>query len=178
MSDPFPVEVGLKDGTRVLIRRLTEHDGPALWAFFERQPMELRRLAWDDVTNRDLVESWAAEVNYETTLPLVAVDGTRIVADATLHYRDRGPLRLVGRVRWFVDSEYRGRGLGKSLAQQLINVARENGLRYLSCMLATRHEARDIEILEERGFVATHFPGYGADPDGAPEDMTYLVCKL
>jgi GNAT superfamily N-acetyltransferase len=178
MSDHVPCEVGLKDGTRVLVRRLAQSDGAALYAFFQRQPVELRRLAWDDVDNRDLVEAWARDVNYESTLPLIAVDGTKIIADATLRYRERGPLRLVGRVRWFIDTEYRGRGLGTSLANRLITVARENGLRFLSCMLSTRLESRDIEILTERGFAATHFPGYGTDPDGAPEDMTYLVCKL
>jgi GNAT superfamily N-acetyltransferase len=178
MSDHFPCEVGLKDGTRVLVRRLTESDGPALWAFFQRQPLELRRLAWDDVSDRDLVESWARNVDYESTLPMVAVHGSKIIADATLRYRPRGPLRLSGRVRWFIDADYRGRGLGTILANLLIQVGRENGLRHLTCMLSKRLESRDIEILRERGFSSHEFPGYGTDPDGSPEDLTYLVCAL
>ena len=94
MSDHFPCEVGLNDGTRVLLRPLAEHDGHALFNFFQRLPEGLRRLAWDDVDDRDTVESWAREVDYEATLPVIALDRARIIADATLHYRRRGPLRL------------------------------------------------------------------------------------
>ena len=178
LLDHFPCELGLTDGSRVLLRRLSEHDGPALFEFFQRLPGGLRRLAWDDLDNRDVVESWARDVDFDSTLPLIAVDGATIIADATLHYRSRGPLRLVGRIRWFIDPEYRGRGLAASLAGRLIKVARENGLRYLSCMLATEFEAADIKALESRGFVATHFPEFGTDPDGGAADLTYLTCKL
>jgi GNAT superfamily N-acetyltransferase len=178
VPDHFPCELGLNDGSRILLRRLAEHDGAALYDFFQRLPLGLRRLAWDDLDDRALVEGWARTVDYESTLPLIALDGARIIADATLHYRDRGPLRLVGRVRWFIDPEYRGRGLAATLAGRLIAVARENGLRYLSCMLAPRFESADLRALESRGFVSTPFPGYGTDPDGEPEDLAYLVCKL
>ena len=178
MPDHFPCELGLNDGSRVLLRRLSEPDGPALFDFFQRLPAGLRRLSWDDVDNRQVVESWAQNIDIESTLPLVAIDGSKIIADATLHYRDRGPLRLVGRVRWFIDPEYRGRGLAASLAGRLITVARENGLRFLSCMLATDFEASDVKALESRGFVAVHFPKYGTDPDGEPADLTYLTREL
>ncbi|MEM7235063.1 MAG: GNAT family N-acetyltransferase [Planctomycetota bacterium] len=178
MPDHFPCEVGLNDGSRVLLRRLAETDGPALFDFFQRLPEGLRRLAWDDVDKPEVVENWARHVDYEATLPLIALDGTKIIADATLHYRKGGPLRLVGRVRWFIDPEYRGRGLAGRLAERLVTVGKENGLRHLSCMLATRFEARDVQALENHGFKATNFPGYGTDPDGSPEDLSYLICEL
>ena len=178
MPNRFPCEIGLNDGSRILLRRLTSGDGQALYDFFQRWPAGLRRLAWEDLDNRELIESWAADIDNESSLPLVAVDGSKIIAETTLNYRDRGPLRLVGRVRWFIDPDYRGRGLASSLAAQLIDVGRNNGLRYLSCTLATRFEDRDIQALESRGFVATHFPDYGTDPDGAPEDLVYLTCRL
>ena len=114
MATHFPSEIGLNNGTRVLLRRLTELDGNALYDFFQRLPLGLRRLAWDDLDDRDLVESWASKVDYESTLPIVALDGAKIIAEATLHYRKRGPLRLVGRVRWFIDPEYRDHGLAVS----------------------------------------------------------------
>lgn len=178
MPDHFPCELGLTDGSRVLLRRLTPGDGATLFEFFQRLPEGLRRLAWDDLESREVVESWARDLDYESTLPLVAVDGSKIIADATLHYRARGPLRLVGRVRWLIDPEYRGRGLAPVLAERLITVGRENGLRFLCCMLAPRYEGRDIEALESRGFEATPFADYGTDPDGEPEDLTHLRCRL
>lgn len=178
MPDQFPCEIGLKDGTRVFLRRLTEHDGPALFDFFQRLPVGLRRLAWDNVESREVVEGWAREINYDILLPIVGLDGSKIIADATLHYRKRGPLRLVGRIRWFIDPEYRGQGMAANLAGRMISVGRDNGLRHLSCLLAPRYEAYDVEALESRGFVSTPFPDYGTDPDGLPEDLTYMVCKL
>jgi hypothetical protein len=178
MSTHFPSEIGLNNGTRVLLRRLEEHHGSALFDFFQRLPLGLRRLAWDDLDNRELVESWATKVDYESTLPIIALDAAKIIAEATLHYRKRGPLRLVGRIRWFIDPEYRDHGLAGMLAGRMIEIGRENGLHHLCCMLATRFEEKDINALEGRGFVATSFPEYGTDPDGAPEDLTYLTCKL
>jgi GNAT superfamily N-acetyltransferase len=110
--------------------------------------------------------------------PLLAVDGGRIVADATLHRREHGPLRLVGRVKWLIDPEFRGAGLGTLLVNHFIASARANGLRHLSCMLISDLEADAFRTLTELGFAADQAPGYGTDPDGNQHDMTKLVFRL
>jgi GNAT superfamily N-acetyltransferase len=174
----FPQEAGLRDARRVTIRPFTAHDIDALHDFFKRLPLEYVRCAWDRIDQRSTVERWAEELDYERALPLIALNGTKVVADATLHYRDGGPLRLVGRIKWLIDPEYRGVGLGTVLVNDFITLARENGLRHLTCMLLTDLEQDAIDTLKSMGFDSYTIPGYGTDPDGTPRDMVKMIMKL
>ena len=178
MPDRFPLEAVLRDGRRVLIRPFAEHDTKALFDFFQNLPLEVRRFAWDNIDDPALVDSWGANIDYSKVLPLIAVNGGRIVADATMHCRDRGPLRLVGRIKWLLDPEYRGQGLGITLVNNFISIARDYGLRHLSCMPIADLEADAIQTLTELGFEKYSIPGYGADPNGQAYDMVKLVLKL
>lgn len=178
MPHRYPQEAVLRDGRRVLIRPFTRRDTDGLFEFFQRLPEETRRFAWDRIDDRALIESWGRNLDYEKAFPLLALDGTRIVADATLHRRDGGPLRLVGRIKWLLDPEFRGAGLGTLLVNHFISSARINGLRHLTCMLISDLEADAVRTLTELGFEAIPVPGYGADPDGSPHDMTKLIFKL
>ena len=174
----YPQEATLRDGRRVLLRPFAAKDTDALYEFFHRMPLEYRRFAWDNVDSRPLIEAWGRELDYGKVFPLIALDGNRVVADATLHRRDGGPLRLVGRVKWMLDPAYRGAGLGTILVQQLVKIARERGLRHVSCMLISDLEADAVKTLEGLGFVSFVQPGYGTDPDGNQHDMTKLILKL
>ena len=174
----FPQEGVLRDGRRVLIRPFTVRDTASLHEFFLRLPPEARRFAWDRVEDRDLVEDWGKNLDYEKVFPLLALDGGKIVADATLHRREHGPLRLTGRVRWLLDPAYRGVGLGSLLVNLFIDTARRNGLRHLNCMLISDLEADAVGTLGDLGFTSHRIAGYGVDPDGGAHDMTLMVLKL
>ena len=178
MPDRFPQEVVLRDGRRVLIRPFNANDTDSLFEFFQRLPTDVRRFAWDNIEDCSLIESWGRNIDYTKALPLIAINGHSIVADATLHCRDRGPLRLVGRIKWLIDPDYRGQGLGLTLVNNFISIARDYGLRHLSCMPISELEEDASQTLTELGFERYEIPGYGADPDGRPYDMVKLVLKL
>lgn len=174
----FPQEAGLRDARRVLIRPFTKRDVEALHAFFVQLPEQYQRYAWDDITKRETVERWAEELDYDRAVPLLALEGTKVVADATLHYRERGPLRLVGRIKWLIDPAYRGVGLGTTLVGIFVQLARESGLRHLTCMLIADLEADAIETLRTLGFESYTIRNYGTDPDGNQKDMVMMVLHL
>jgi len=178
MADRFPQEALLRDGRRVLLRLFSEHDSAALYEFFQRLPEDVRRFAWDRIDNRALVDSWGRELDYAKVLPILALDGNKIVADATLHRREGSPLRLVGRVKWLLDPAWRGVGLGTVLVNKFIDIARNNGLRHLTCMLISDLEADAVKTLRDLGFDGYTIPGYGTDPDGNQHDMIKMVRKL
>jgi len=178
MPERFPQEVVLRDGRRLLIRPFAEHDVDALFQFFQHLPDAVRRFAWDRIDNKALIESWGRELDYSRVFPLLALDGTKIVADATLHRRDGSPLRLVGRIKWLIDPDYRGAGLGTTLIHKFIDIARGNGLRHLTCMLISDLEADAVHTLTDLGFTSHTIPGYGTDPDGNQHDMVKMVFKL
>lgn len=178
MPERFPQEVVLRDGRRLLIRPFAEHDTEALFQFFQRLPESVRRFAWDRIDNRALVESWGREVDYSKVFPLLALDGNTIVADATLHRRHGSPLRLVGRIKWLIDPAWRGAGLGTTLVNKFIDIAKGNGLRHLTCMLISDLETDAVRTLHDLGFESYTIPGYGTDPDGNQHDMIKMVLKL
>jgi len=178
MPHRFPQEAVLRDGRRVLLRPFTKKDVPALYDFFQRLPEDARRFAWDRVGDRSVIERWGRELDYEKVFPLLALDGGRIVADATIHRRQHGPLRLAARIKWTLDPAFRGVGLGSLMVNHFIATARANGLRHLNCMLISDLEADAIRVLAEHGFRKYEVPGYGADPDGNTHDMTLMVLKL
>lgn len=178
MPQRYPQEAVLRDARRVMLRPFAAQDADALYAFFQRLPAGTRRFAWDRIDERATVDDWARNIDYGKVFPLVAWDGRRIVADATLHRRKNGPLRLVGRIKWLIDDEWRGVGLGTLLVNHFIDTARSNGLRHLSCMLISDLEADAIEVLAQLGFRQHTVAGYGTDPDGGQHDMTHLVLKL
>lgn len=178
MPHRFPQEAVLRDGRRVMLRPFAKKDVGALWEFFQRLPESSRRFAWDRVDERATIERWGVELDYEKVFPLLAMNGSRVVADATLHRRETGPLRLTGRVKWSIDPEFRGVGLGSLLVNHFIDTARSIGLKHLNCMLISDLEADAIRVLAELGFRSYEIPGYGTDPDGNPHDMTLMVLKL
>ena len=178
MPHRYPQEAVLRDGRRVLIRPFAAHDTEALYEFFHQLPLDYKRFAWDNVDNRALIEAWGRSIDYSKVFPLLALDGKRIVADATLHRREGGPLRLVGRIKWMMDPAFRGVGLGTILVKDLISVARDRGLRHVNSMLISDLEADAVKTLEGLGFRPIVQPGYGTDPDGNQHDMTKLILKL
>ncbi len=178
MFSRYPQEAVLRDGRRVLIEPFRENHTKTLYEFFQRLPEDTRRLAWDRIDSRALVEFWGQNIDYMKAFPLLALNGSQIVADATLHRHDGGPLRLVGRIKWLIDPEYRGFGLGSLLVNHFIDMARANGLRHLSCMLLSDVEVDAIQVLTDLGFRSFEIPSYGADPDGGSHDMTHLVLEL
>ena len=177
MPHRYPQEAVLRDGRRVILRPFTGNDVDALYDFFHKLPTEYKRFAWDMVDNRALIEAWGRGVDYSKVFPLIALDGQRIVADATLH-RLGGPLRLVGRVKWMLNPDWRGAGLGTTLVNHLIDIGRDRGMRHINCMLISDLESDAVHTLQNLGFTSYVQPGYGTDPDGNQHDMTKLILKL
>jgi GNAT superfamily N-acetyltransferase len=178
MAEHFPQEAVLRDGRRLLIRPFAAGDADALFTFFQRLPVGVRRFAWEDIEKRATIERWVAELDYAKALPLLALDGSKVVADATLHTRRGGPLRLVGRIKWLIDPQYRGARLGTLLVNKFIDIARARGLRHLTCMLISDLEADAVVTLRDLGFVPYTVPRYGTDPDGNQHDMVKMVLEL
>lgn len=178
MPNRYPQEAVTRDGRRLLIRPMKSSDGDALHEFFQRLPAETRRFAWNQIGDRGLIDRWCRDLDYSKVFPLLALDRSRVVANVSLQHREKGPLRLVGRITWLLEPSFRGVGLGMLLVNHFIGIARERGLRHLTCMLISDLEADAVQVLAGLGFQASSFPGYGVDPDGNPYDMTKMILEL
>jgi GNAT superfamily N-acetyltransferase len=152
LSKRYPTEIVLEDGTKVTIRPLEREDKVPLIQFFQRIPEDDRFYLKENVTAPEVIHQWTEHMDLERAIPLIAVIGGKIVADATLH-RSRAPARRhVGELRIVVDPDYRGRGLGARLIQELIDLGMALGLHRLFFELVDRRERAAIHAVVHAGF--------------------------
>lgn len=149
--DRYPRLVELADGTKVRLRALLPSDASRLVRLFAGIPYEELRNLHDDVSNPSVVRRWCQNISYDRVLPIVAEHEGRLVADATLHRRPVGTERQVGRFRAYVRADYRRRGLGAVLLQEVAEIGRALGLQQLAVELYEDQEALK-NVLLRSGF--------------------------
>lgn len=174
----YPKTLTLRDGSSVVVRPLRSGDREALGDFFRRIPEEDRKFLKDDVTRPDVVAAWCREINPARVLPLIAEAEGKVVADATLHRRRAGWMRHAGEVRLLVDPEFRRKGLGSRLLEEVILLAQAEGLDKLVAEM-TPEELAARKAFEHNGFrqVAV-IPDLVRDQTGTARDLLILVLDL
>lgn len=121
--DTYQKEARLKDGSKALLRPMVKEDGEALYEFFKAVSDEELRYLRDDVKSRLVIEKWAKSLDYAKTLPVLAIKGDTIIADATINRRRSGWKWHLGTVRIFVHNDYRNLGLGELMVDELARIA-------------------------------------------------------
>ncbi len=129
--EQFPSQYKDPDGQTYEIRPLGATDEQALHQLFCALPDTERLLIKHRVTDPEVVHEWCQNIDYGRILPLLAFDGSTIVADASLHQTLGGWKRHIGRISILVHPDYRGRGLADCLVTQMIEIARNLGLERL-----------------------------------------------
>ena len=175
----FPREICLRDGSRILVKALEAGDEQALLEFFLRIPEEERFFLKEDVTAPDVVQRWVRERDFRRALALLALDGSRIVADAVLIRRRGNSRSHIGEIRVVVAPEYRDHGLGTALIRELCDIADDAGLEKVMFELVADKEQEAIRAAEWLGFlrVAT-IEGGAVDPLGHHHDVVLMAMPL
>jgi GNAT superfamily N-acetyltransferase len=155
------------------VRPMTGRDKAALVAFFKRLPVDERQLFKDDVTSPATIQGWIRNLDYGNILPLLAFDGKRIVADATLHRDRRGWSRHVAKIRLALDPAFRGAGIARALVREFIDLAKPLGIAILNAEILPRMKGA-LKLFEEVGFtcVAT-LPQHAIDLTGRVHDILH-----
>jgi ribosomal protein S18 acetylase RimI-like enzyme len=178
MLTVYPKKVRLQSGTSVTIRPMVKEDADKLYAFFSRVPREDRLFLRDDVSIRDVIDSWTQELDYEKVLPLVAEVGGNMVGDATLHRRKFGWTSHVGKVRLVIDKDYRGKGLGTVLIEELIDIAKKAGLEQLVAELMS-NQTGALSAFKRLGFEKEAvFFNYVKDQMGEERNLVVMIKNL
>lgn len=175
----YPKSFTLNDGTEIQLRPLNSNDHMALLGLFQRVREEDLYYLKDTVTDPEVIRDWTHSINLEKVISIVGVVGDTIIADATLHRSRVFARKHIGEVRIVVDPEYRGKGGGRRLIKELLDIAAELDLYRVSVELVPEREDAAIDVMEEMGFkqVAT-LPGHIRDYFGSYKDLVVLEIPL
>ncbi|MDB6015867.1 MAG: GCN5-related N-acetyltransferase [Pedosphaera sp.] len=148
----FPKEIRLKDGLRCRCRPLRKDDENAFHEFFMAVPSPERMFIKHRVTEPEVIRDWCRNIDLGRNLPLLALaaDG-QILGSATLHQQLGGWKRHIGRVSVLVHPEFRGRGLAKTLINEIVEIARNIGLEKVEAEFIGEQEAA-IKMFALLGF--------------------------
>ena len=125
-----------------------------------------------------MVDRWARELDFGSVLPVLALEGDRVVGDATLHRYRTGWKQRVGLVRIQIAPDFRNRGLGTAMVRELRHLGEKAALRYLMAeVMADQRGA--IRAFEKLGFErAALFRDFVNDAKGRLHDLVILLHEM
>jgi len=176
--DRYPREITLRDGGRLVLRPMIREDGDRLWDFFRRIPPEDKMYIRDDVSRREVIEEWVRNLDYDHVLPIFALDGDRVVGDATLHRNKSGWKQRVAMIRIQIAEEFRHRGLGTAMIREMRHLGEKAALRHLVAEAIEEQQAA-IRAFEKMGFDPVGvYRNFVNDQKGRLHDLVVLVYPM
>jgi RimJ/RimL family protein N-acetyltransferase len=167
----------LKSGVRVLLRPLVPDDADALVALFQTATPEDITYLRHDVTDKDLVKSWACSVDLLNVFPLVAEINNRIVGDATLHFGE-GYRRHLTWLRIFLSPDSRRQGIGSLMLNTLSSIARRLGMNQVIAEVVST-QVQMQKALESLNFQKEYrHRDYFMTQQGETLDMDVYILRL
>ena len=174
----FPMESELRDGTPVTIRPLGGRDVSRLHKFLMAVPEEERLFIKEPVSDPATVRKWCRNPDFEHNLLLLMLHGQKVIGEATLHQRTGGWKRHVGLITLLTHPDYRGRDVSKRLVSELMEIARQSGLRRLEAELNGERKIA-LDVLAQLGFgKLMHLENYVLDMKAVPHDYVLLGMSL
>lgn len=176
--DRYPRDITLRDGARITFRPMVPGDAEPLREFLRSIPPEDRMHLREDADQKGPVAAWAASLDHDTELPILAWEGDRIVGNVTLHRKRTGWKQRVGTVRILVAPDFRHRGLGTAMIREVRLLAEKAGLRYLRAEVVEEQQAA-VRALESLGFErVVVYRSYVNDPRGHLHNLVVLLYPM
>ena len=94
-----------------------------------------------DVDNDQAIDRWMEKIQSGETVGVVATERDNMIGCCNLKTNDLPWTRHVGEIRISVSAKYRGRGIGKALAEHIFSSARARGLQKLWARMAIGQDA-------------------------------------
>ena len=178
LVEEYPKEIKLKDGFRCDLRPLAANDEIALHEFFLAVPTQERMFIKHRVTELEVIREWCQNIDLGRNLPLLALAGGQIIADATLHQQLGGWKRHIGRVSVLVHPQYRGRGLARALVAEMVDIARRVGLEKVEAEFIGEQSAA-MKVFAFVGFsTLMRLPDYVKDMQAVSHDYVLMGLDL
>jgi RimJ/RimL family protein N-acetyltransferase len=178
LVDAYPKEIVLKQDFQCSLRPLSSADELAFHEFFLSIPTEERMFIKHRVTESDVIREWCQNIDLGRNFPLLAVQNGRIIGDATLHQQLGGWKRHIGRVSVLVQPKFRGRGLAKTMVNEILEIARSLGLERVEAEFIGEQKAA-IKMFAMLGFsTLLELPDYVKDMQAVTHDYVLMGLDL
>src|SRR5207249_2253509 len=172
--EEYPKEISLKDAFESVLRPLKPSDEKAFHDFFLAVPEQERMFIKHRVTEPEVIREWCQNIDLGRNLPLLALAGGQIIADATLHQQLGGWKRHIGRVSVLVHPQYRGRGLARALVAEMVDIARRVGLEKVEAEFIGEQSAA-MKVFAFVGFsTLMRLPDYVKDMQAVSHDYVLM----
>jgi len=136
----------------VTFRLMTAEDRAAILAFADELPEHDLLFLRVDITRPEAIDEWIRNIERGRTRTVLAEAGGRVVGYCSLHWNDLLWTRHLGEIRVMVGPNFRNRGLGHALAEQVFAFASELGLfKVTAQMMSSQRQAQDL--LHRLGFI-------------------------
>jgi RimJ/RimL family protein N-acetyltransferase len=158
----------------VVIRPYLESDLESFHAYIDAVARERKYFAMLAAPPLDKLRESIAKRTGSGMPHIMAVAGERVVGHADLTAQDRDGFRHNALVGMGLLEEYRGRGLGARLLEQLIEDGRRAGLQRLELGVYASNAAA-IALYEKSGFVREGLQKKARWLDGRYDDVILMV---
>jgi len=176
--ESYPKAVALKSGVSITLRPLVSTDYKALCAFFKALPSEDLIFLKERISDPKVIRRWCNKIDHGHNLRLLAFADKKIVGLASLSQDLGGWKRHIGRFNVHTLPECRGKGIGRNMVNEIIDVARHSGLKWLEAELFDKQEAA-IRMFGLLGFSnLLRLPDYVKDMQSVTHDYILMGLKL
>jgi GNAT superfamily N-acetyltransferase len=142
----------------MMIRDATPHDWPAIWSFMRGIVAAGDTFSWDRDTGEDEARAKWLHDAPGRTIVAVDPDGT-VVGTADMQPNHGGPGAHVANAGFMVDPRHTGRGVGRALAEHVVEQARKDGYRAMQFNAVAESNVRAVSLWRSLGFeVLTTIP--------------------
>ena len=124
----YPTEVELGNDRKFKIRLMVPTDIEAVLTFAKSLNLNDLLFLRINITERSAVERWAHYIETGRTYTVLALDGDRVIGEASLLHSTASWTRHIGEIRMQVIPEARRNGLARVLAQEIEWIAKQMSL--------------------------------------------------
>jgi GNAT superfamily N-acetyltransferase len=136
--------------TPMTIRPATVDDWPRIWPIFWEIVDAGETYAYPlDLTSEQARDLWLYEPPGQT---VVYVDGDRVLGSATMGPNRPGRGSHIGTASFMVSSEARGRGVGRALAEYVVQWHRDQGYRGIQFNAVVETNTAAVRLWQALGF--------------------------
>lgn len=162
------------DASSVSFRLMTPDDRDLLLEFAQSLPESDLIYLRMDITQPEIIDEWIENLQAGRTITVFAEEDGRVIGYGSLHMNRLMWTRHIGEIRILVDARARGGGVGRSLASQLSDMAKDEDLyRVVAQIPADQPRVRNM--FEELGFEPQAIlPDWLKDRHNRPHDLVIM----